>query len=112
MKKIKVAVMGASGYAGLELVRLLSRHPGVDLTAVTSREWAGKPFSEVFPALARICDLPFIAPDPEAIAAAGGRGLHQRAAPDRHGGGAPAFGAGLQGGGPERRLPLQGRRGL
>ena len=70
MKKIKVAVMGASGYAGLELVRLLSRHPGVDLTAVTSREWAGKPFSEVFPALARICDLPFILPDPEAIAAA------------------------------------------
>ena len=51
MKKIKVAVMGASGYAGLELVRLLSRHPGVALTAVTSREWAGKPFSEVFPGL-------------------------------------------------------------
>lgn len=68
--KIKVAVMGASGYAGLELVRLLSRHPGAELTAVTSREWAGKPFSEAFPALARICDLPFIAPDPEAIAAA------------------------------------------
>ena len=68
--KIRVAVMGASGYAGLELVRLLSRHPGVELSAVTSREWAGKPFSEVFPALARICDLPFSAPDPEAIAAA------------------------------------------
>ncbi len=70
MDQIKVAVMGASGYAGLELVRLLSRHPGVQLTAVTSREWAGRSISSVFPALARICDLPFITPDPEAVAAA------------------------------------------
>ena len=67
--KIRVAVIGASGYAGLELVRLLVRHPGVELTAVTSREWAGRPFSQVFPALAGICDLPFSAPNPEVIAA-------------------------------------------
>ena len=40
--KIRVAVIGASGYAGLELVRLLVRHPGCELTALTSREWAGK----------------------------------------------------------------------
>ncbi len=68
MRKIKVAVMGASGYAGLELVRILARHPGVRLTAVTSREWAGQPLASVFPALTRICDLDFILPDPEAIA--------------------------------------------
>ena len=67
MTKIRVAIIGASGYAGLELVRLLVRHPGCELTALTSREWAGKPFSRVFPALAGICDLPFAAPDPEAI---------------------------------------------
>jgi len=68
MAKIKVAVLGASGYAGLELVRLLVRHPGAELVAVTSREWAGQPFSQVFPALAGICDLPFTLPDPEVIA--------------------------------------------
>jgi N-acetyl-gamma-glutamyl-phosphate reductase len=67
--KIRVSVIGASGYAGLEVVRVLVRHPGVELTAVTSREWAGRPFSQVFPALAGICDLPFIAPNPEVIAA-------------------------------------------
>jgi N-acetyl-gamma-glutamyl-phosphate reductase len=69
MTKIRVAVIGASGYAGLELVRLLVRHPGCALTALTSREWAGKPFSRVFPALAGICDLPFEVPDPKAIGA-------------------------------------------
>ncbi len=69
MRKIKVAVMGASGYAGLELVRILARHPGARLTAVTSREWAGQPLASVFPALTRICDLDFILPDPEAVAA-------------------------------------------
>jgi N-acetyl-gamma-glutamyl-phosphate reductase len=69
MTKIRVAIIGASGYAGLELVRLLVRHPGCELTALTSREWAGKPFSRVFPALAGICDLPFEIPDPEAIGA-------------------------------------------
>jgi N-acetyl-gamma-glutamyl-phosphate reductase len=67
--KFKVAVIGASGYAGLELVRLLARHPGCALVALTSREWAGRPFSQVFPALAGICDLPFEAPDPQAIGA-------------------------------------------
>jgi N-acetyl-gamma-glutamyl-phosphate reductase len=67
MNKIRVAVIGASGYAGLELVRLLVRHPGCELAALTSREWAGRPFSQVFPALAGICDLPFEAPDPESI---------------------------------------------
>jgi N-acetyl-gamma-glutamyl-phosphate reductase len=69
MTKIKVAVIGASGYAGLELVRLLARHPGCELVALTSREWAGRPFSQVFPALAGICDLPFEAPDPQTIGA-------------------------------------------
>jgi N-acetyl-gamma-glutamyl-phosphate reductase len=70
MTRIKVAVIGASGYTGLELVRLLVRHPGAELVAVTSREWQGRPFSQVFPALAGICDLVFSAPDPRAIAAA------------------------------------------
>ncbi len=47
-----VAIVGASGYAGEELVRLLLAHPHVDLTAVTSRQFAGKSLAEVFPRFA------------------------------------------------------------
>ena len=71
MTKIRVAVIGASGYAGLELVRLLVRHPGCELAALTSLEYPGRPFSQIFPALAGIVDLPFSQdPAPEKIAAA------------------------------------------
>jgi N-acetyl-gamma-glutamyl-phosphate reductase len=69
MNKIKVAVIGASGYAGLELVRLLVRHPGCDLVALTSLEYPGLPFAQVFPALAGIVDLPFSPEPKEKIAA-------------------------------------------
>src|ERR1700726_4417251 len=48
----KVAVVGASGYVGEELVRLLLAHPHVDLVAVTSRQFAGKPLAQIFPRLA------------------------------------------------------------
>jgi N-acetyl-gamma-glutamyl-phosphate reductase len=48
-EKTRVAVMGASGYTGEELVRLLLRHPHTELTAVTSRQFAGKTVAEVFP---------------------------------------------------------------
>lgn len=61
--RIKVAVIGASGYTGLELMRLLARHPGVTLVALTSREYQGRPVREVFPALSRIIDQPFISPE-------------------------------------------------
>jgi N-acetyl-gamma-glutamyl-phosphate reductase len=64
-----VAIIGGSGYTGLELMRLLARHPGVKLTAVTSREFEGKPVSAVFPALAGICPLSFSWPDPAKLAA-------------------------------------------
>lgn len=48
-ERTRVAVAGASGYAGEELVRLLLRHPRAELTAVTSRQLAGKSLGEVFP---------------------------------------------------------------
>src|SRR6266404_1606391 len=48
-KNAKVAVVGASGYIGEELVRLLLAHPHVDLVAATSRQFAGKTLAEVFP---------------------------------------------------------------
>jgi N-acetyl-gamma-glutamyl-phosphate reductase len=48
-KKVKVAVVGASGYSGEELVRLLLTHPHAELTVVTSRQYAGRTLSQVFP---------------------------------------------------------------
>ena len=50
-RPLKVAVAGANGYAGMTLVHLLARHPGVELTQLTSRSFAGKPFRSVFPLL-------------------------------------------------------------
>ncbi|QQL44358.1 N-acetyl-gamma-glutamyl-phosphate reductase [Sulfuriroseicoccus oceanibius] len=49
VEKAKVAVVGASGYSGIELLRILLKHPGVDLTTVTSRQNAGKSLVEVLP---------------------------------------------------------------
>src|SRR5579859_3716811 len=49
MKTRQVAIVGASGYSGEELVRLLLSHPYAELTAVTSRQYAGKTLVEVFP---------------------------------------------------------------
>ncbi|HWF18080.1 MAG TPA: N-acetyl-gamma-glutamyl-phosphate reductase [Verrucomicrobiae bacterium] len=48
-KKVKVGIVGASGYSGEELVRLLLRHPNVELTALTSRQYAGQTLAQVFP---------------------------------------------------------------
>ncbi|MBR7155687.1 MAG: N-acetyl-gamma-glutamyl-phosphate reductase, partial [Lentisphaeria bacterium] len=44
-KKVRVAVFGASGYAGEELLRLLLRHPNAEIAAITSRKNAGEPVS-------------------------------------------------------------------
>lgn len=46
---VKTAIVGASGYSGEELVRLLLRHPHVELAAVTSRQYAGQALAQVFP---------------------------------------------------------------
>src|SRR4030088_33484 len=50
-KKVRAAVAGANGYAGMTAVNLLARHPGVELAQLTSRSFAGKPYMEVFPLL-------------------------------------------------------------
>jgi N-acetyl-gamma-glutamyl-phosphate reductase len=50
--RTKVAVVGASGYTGEELVRLLLAHPNVDLAVATSRQFAGKSLAQVFPRFA------------------------------------------------------------
>lgn len=73
MKRIKTAIVGASGYSGMELLRLLLGHPGVELVAVTSRQEAGKALAEVFPRFCKApgAELSFIEPDPDVIAATG-----------------------------------------
>jgi N-acetyl-gamma-glutamyl-phosphate reductase len=50
-KEVRAAVAGANGYAGMTAVHLLARHPNVELAQLTSRSFAGKPYSEVFPLL-------------------------------------------------------------
>jgi N-acetyl-gamma-glutamyl-phosphate reductase len=50
-KKLKVGVAGANGYAGMTAVHLLARHPDVELCGLTSRSFAGKAYTEVFPLL-------------------------------------------------------------
>ncbi|BDC19368.1 N-acetyl-gamma-glutamyl-phosphate reductase [Acidianus sp. HS-5] len=56
---VKVAVIGGSGYTGGELLRILSMHEKVEITLITSREYAGKPISLVHPNLKGILNMNF-----------------------------------------------------
>jgi N-acetyl-gamma-glutamyl-phosphate reductase len=60
---VKIGIVGGTGYTGVELLRLLARHPQARLTAITSRKEAGMPVAEMFPSLRRAVDLKFSAPD-------------------------------------------------
>ena len=59
---IKAGIVGGTGYTGVELLRLLARHPQVDLIAITSRKEAGMPVAEMFPNLRGYVDLAFCDP--------------------------------------------------
>ena len=56
MKKIKVSIIGATGYAGEELLRLLLAHPNVEITGISSESFTGKRISDVYSTLAGFCD--------------------------------------------------------
>lgn len=60
---IKVGIVGGTGYTGVELLRLLSGHPHVQLTAITSRKEDGLPVADLFPSLRGKVNLAFSAPD-------------------------------------------------
>ncbi|HRH17857.1 MAG TPA: N-acetyl-gamma-glutamyl-phosphate reductase [Aquabacterium sp.] len=60
---IKVGIVGGTGYTGVELLRLLSQHPQVRITAITSRKEAGMPVSDMYPSLRGHVDLAFVTPD-------------------------------------------------
>jgi N-acetyl-gamma-glutamyl-phosphate reductase len=69
----KVAIVGASGYSGEELIRLLLSHPHAELTAVTSRQYAGQTIGQIFPKFAnqpRAQSLRFTEPKAELLAKA------------------------------------------
>jgi N-acetyl-gamma-glutamyl-phosphate reductase len=59
---IRVGVVGATGYTGIELVRLLLQHPGVSIDVVTSRGEAGRRLDNLFPSLLGCTDLCFTDP--------------------------------------------------
>ncbi len=67
-EKFRVAIAGASGYAGAELVRLAAAHPYYELTTVTSEKSAGQLVSSVFPSLTGIVQHSFERLAPEALA--------------------------------------------
>ena len=61
---IKAGIVGATGYTGQELLRLLIKHPQVSLQAITSRGEAGKPVASLFPNLRGHLELNFVVPEP------------------------------------------------
>lgn len=73
MRKVRTAVVGASGYTGQELLRILLLHPGVELVCATSRQYAGRALSDIFPRFRGVpgAELHFAAADAAAVAASG-----------------------------------------
>lgn len=65
---IKAGIVGGTGYTGVELLRLLATHPGVELRLITSRSEAGQPVADMFSNLRGYVDLVFSDPDPEQLA--------------------------------------------
>ena len=64
---IKIAILGGSGYTGLELIRILANHPLVEVIVITSRQHKGCKIGEVFPGLINLSKLTF--QDPANISA-------------------------------------------
>ena len=60
---VKIGIVGATGYTGVELLRLLIVHPEAELRAITSRSEAGRRVDDLYPSLRGYCDLQFVAPD-------------------------------------------------
>jgi N-acetyl-gamma-glutamyl-phosphate reductase len=65
---VRVAIAGASGYTGFELIRILGEHPEVTLTTITSRAQLGQRLDDFYPAFRGHFDLVFQEPDPEILA--------------------------------------------
>ena len=66
---IKVGIVGGTGYTGVELLRLLAQHPGVELRAITSRSESGMPVAKLFPNLRGRVNLAFSEPTLDTLGA-------------------------------------------
>lgn len=64
---IRAGIVGGTGYTGVELLRLLTQHVGVSLTAITSRAEAGRLVSDLFPSLRGRVNIPFTDPKTAAL---------------------------------------------
>lgn len=64
---IKVGIVGGTGYTGVELLRLLSKHPHAEVTVITSRAEAGVKVADMYPSLRGHVDLAFTEPDVDAL---------------------------------------------
>lgn len=67
-KRVPVGIVGASGYGGVQLVRLLLDHPEVELVYLGGESSAGKSFSDLYPHLGHLINLPIEAVEPDVIA--------------------------------------------
>ena len=65
----KIGIIGGTGYTGVELIRILARHPHAELVVITSRSEAGRSVSEIFPSLRGICEIKYTVPDSKSFAA-------------------------------------------
>lgn len=65
---LRIGIVGASGYTGVELARILAGHPRAEITVVTSRQHAGQPLSRIFPSLMGRVDTVCVNPSPEELA--------------------------------------------
>ncbi len=63
MAKIKIGIVGGTGYTGVELLRLLANHPDAELQVITSRSEMGLPVSDLFPNLRDHLKIKFSEPD-------------------------------------------------
>src|SRR4051812_6228476 len=68
-ERIKVGIVGGTGYTGVELLRLLAQHPKCELAVITSRSEAGMPVADMFPNLRRHVSLAFTEPSRDALGA-------------------------------------------
>lgn len=69
MGRVPVGIVGASGYGGVQLMRLLMEHPGVEIVYLGGESSAGKPFSDLYPHLSPFVDLKIESIDLDKIAA-------------------------------------------
>ena len=65
--KIKVGIIGGSGYTGIELIRIIQQHPFAEVTSITSRALQGKKISDVFPNMHGLSELVYSLPDDKAL---------------------------------------------